>query len=84
MTLFSSHPRLTTAILILMFISFIFFANWKSANSESLFNSMGFHRLGSDYLAESLTIEEEHYQKMLDRRQDLIKKWGPTADKINS
>ncbi|KAF8122068.1 methyltransferase domain-containing protein [Boletus edulis] len=63
------HPRFTTTLL---------------ANSEPhnpLFNSVGLYRGGS--LAQSLAVEEVRYQKFLDRRQDLIRKWGPTPDKID-
>lgn len=81
MALYSRHPRFTIALLILVFISVLLFAN--SEPDDSLFGSVGIHRLGGNYLAESLRIEEEHYQKMLDLRQDLVRKWGPTADKID-
>ena len=51
------------------------------ANSDPKDKLVGFHRHGG--LAESLRIEEVHYQKMLDQRQDLIRKWGPTPDRID-
>lgn len=81
MALYSRHPRFTIALLVLIFISVLLFAN--SEPDDSLFDSFGFHRPRGGYLAESLRIEEEQYQKTLDQRQDLIRKWGPTADKID-
>ncbi|KAG8214141.1 hypothetical protein J3R82DRAFT_10907 [Butyriboletus roseoflavus] len=81
MALHSRHPRFTIALLVLIFISVLLFAN--SEPDDLLFGQVGFHRSAGRYLAESLRIEEEQYQKMLDQRQDLIKKWGPTADKID-
>lgn len=83
MHLHSRHPRFTTALLVVIFISVLLLANLVPV--DTLSGSVGFHRLGGAYdLAETLRIEEEYYQKMLDQRQDLIKKWGPTADKIIS
>ena len=79
MTLCSRHPRFTIALSILIFVSVLLFAN--SDLHVRLLNSMGFRRGGG--LAELLNIEDMHYQKMLDQRQDFVKKWGPTADKIN-
>ncbi|KAG6380486.1 methyltransferase domain-containing protein [Boletus reticuloceps] len=77
--LYSRHPRFTIALLGLIFISILLFAN--SEPHDPLFNSAGLHRGGS--LAQSLAVEEVRYQKFLDRRQDLIRKWGPTPDKID-
>ena len=79
MALYSHHPRFTIALLVLIFISVLLFAN--SEPHDPLSGSAGFNRGGS--LAESLRFEEVQYQKMLDLRQDLIRKWGPTADKID-
>jgi hypothetical protein len=79
MALYSRHPRFTIALLVLIFISVLLFAN--SEPHDPLFNSVGFNRGGG--LAESLRSEEVQYQKMLGQRQDLIRKWGPTADKID-
>lgn len=76
MALYKRHPRFTIALLILIFISILMFAN-----SDPKDKLVGFHRHGG--LAESLRIEEVHYQKMLDQRQDLIRKWGPTPDRID-
>lgn len=81
MALYNRHPRFTIALLVLIFISVLLLAN--SEPDESLFNSVGFNLLGGGYLAESLRVEEEQYQKMLVQRQDLVKKWGPTADRID-
>lgn len=79
MALYSRHPRFTITLLVLIFVSVLLFAN--SEPRDPLFGSVGFHRGGS--LVESLTIEEVQYQKMLNQRQDLIRKWGPTPDKID-
>ncbi|KAF8843056.1 hypothetical protein BDN67DRAFT_964951 [Paxillus ammoniavirescens] len=81
MSLFVRHPRFTIAVLVLTFISFLLFTNSESSH-DSLRSSMGFHPSGALY--ESLRVEEMHYKKMLRQRQELIEKWGPTPDKIDS
>lgn len=75
MALYSRHPRFTIALFILIFVSVILFANSDSHDSPFSFRR-------HDALAEALRIEEEYYQKMIVRRHQLIKKWGPTADRI--
>ena len=79
MTLYNRHPRFTIALLVLIFISVLLFAN--SDPNGQLFNTVGLNQAGG--LAASLTTEEVQYQKMLSQRQDLIRKWGPTPDKID-
>lgn len=79
MALYSRHPRFTIALLVLIFISVLLFAN--SEPDDPPFSPVGFTRGGA--LVESLRVEESRYQRMLDQRQDLIRKWGPTPDKID-
>ncbi|KAG9316855.1 hypothetical protein JVU11DRAFT_2927 [Chiua virens] len=79
MALYSRHPRFTIALLVLIFISVLLFAN--SEPHDPLINSAGAYRGAS--LAESLKVEEFYYQKMLEGRRDLVRKWGPTPDKID-
>jgi len=79
MALYSRHPRFTIALLVIIFISVLFFAN--SDLHDPRITSVGFRRGGG--LAQTLAFENLQYQKTLSQRQDLIKKWGPTPDKID-
>ncbi|KAF9227115.1 hypothetical protein BS17DRAFT_747348 [Gyrodon lividus] len=81
MTLYARHPRFTIALFVLIFISVLLFANSESGHN-SLIGPMAFRQSGS--LRDSLRVEEVHYNEMLRQRQELIKKWGPTPDKVDS
>lgn len=76
MALYTRHPRFTVALLVLILISLFMFA------SDSSLPSVAFNSHGSA-LAETLAVEEVHYNRMLKQRKELIKKWGPTAEKID-
>jgi len=76
MALYTRHPRFTVALLVLILISLFMFASDSSLPSVA-FNS---HRSA---LSETLALEEVYYNRMLQQRKELIKKWGPTAEKID-
>jgi hypothetical protein len=44
---------------------------------------MAFRKSRDAVLAEALALDEMYYQEMVQRRQQLIKKWGPTPDKVD-
>ncbi|KAG2365432.1 methyltransferase domain-containing protein [Suillus spraguei] len=81
MTLYARHPRFTVALLILIFISLVMFAS-DSASLNSV-RSVAFSKSRDVLLAEAFAVEEMHYEEMLQRRQQLIKKWGPTPEKVD-
>lgn len=76
MALYARHPRFTLALLVLILISLFMFA------SDSPLRSVAFNsRRG--VLGDDLALEEMYYKKVLQQRQELIKKWGPTPEKID-
>ncbi|EGO25988.1 hypothetical protein SERLADRAFT_388764 [Serpula lacrymans var. lacrymans S7.9] len=87
MALYSRHPRFTIALLVLIFIFVLLFANSGSpdmlerpypvALSKTTSLPPGF------FVQEQLKLNEAHYQDMLEQRQGLIAKWGPTAEKVD-
>ncbi|KAH7888957.1 methyltransferase domain-containing protein [Phlebopus sp. FC_14] len=79
MAFYARHPRFTISLLALIFISLLLFAN--SGNHDSLMQSWSSRQ--NRALADSLRVEELHYKKMLHQRNNLIKQWGPTPDKID-
>ncbi|KAG1901981.1 methyltransferase domain-containing protein [Suillus fuscotomentosus] len=81
MALYARHPRFTVALLILIFISLVMFAS-DSAPFSSV-RSMAFSKSRDAALAEVFALEETHYEEIVQRRQQLIKKWGPTPDKVD-
>jgi hypothetical protein len=81
MTVYSRHPRFTITLLVLIFLVVLLFAN--ADLNGPLLGPAGFLRRDGG-LSESLKVEELHYQTMVKQRQDFIKKWGPTADRIDS
>jgi len=76
MALYTRHPKFTITLLVLIFISVLMFA------SDSPLHSAAFNSYRGP-LAETLGLEEMYYGEMLQRRQELIKKWGPTSEKID-
>jgi hypothetical protein len=81
MALYARHPRFTVALLILIFISLVMFAS-DSASLGSV-RSAAFGKSRDAALAEALASQEMYYEEMLQRRQQLIKKWGPTPDQVD-
>lgn len=81
MALYARHPRFTVALLILIFISLVMFAS--DSTSFSSVRSIAFSKSRDAALAEVLALEETHYEEIVQRRQQLIKKWGPTPDKVD-
>lgn len=78
MALYARHPRFTVTLLILIFISLVMFAG-----DSAPLSSMAFRKSRDAVLAEALALDEMYYQEMVQRRQQLIKKWGPTPDKVD-
>jgi len=76
MALYARHPRFTLALLVLIFISLFMFA------SDSPLRSVAFDGR-RNALTEHLALEEAYYDIMLQQRQELIKKWGPTAEEVD-
>jgi len=76
MALYTRHPRFTAALLVLIVISLYMFT------SDPSFRPVTFNLHGGP-LVETLALEEVYYDKMLQQRQELIKKWGPTSDKVD-
>ncbi|KAH7916618.1 methyltransferase domain-containing protein [Hygrophoropsis aurantiaca] len=80
MALYARHPRFTISLLILIFISLLLFAN--SGSHESFINPLSLQRSNS-LLRDQLRIDEVFYNRMLEQRKALVKKWGPTPDKVD-
>lgn len=78
MALYARHPRFTITLLILIFISLFMFAG-----DSAPLSSMAFSRSRDAMLAEALSLDEIYYTEMVQRRQQLIKTWGPTPDKVD-
>lgn len=70
------NTRFTLCILLIVFISFLFFAG----SDHHLALPLSF---SDRTLREKLMIEEYHYNKMLEGRAKLIEKWGPTPNKVD-
>lgn len=70
------NSRFTLCILVIVVISFLFFAR----SDHHLALPLPF---SDRTLREKLMIEEYHYNRMLEGRAKLIEKWGPTPDKVD-
>ncbi|KAG0707049.1 methyltransferase domain-containing protein [Suillus ampliporus] len=76
MALYARHPRFTVALLVLIFISLLMFA------SDTSLRPVAFHR--SRGALPEIALDDMHYSEMLQQRQQLIRKWGPTPDKVEA
>ncbi|KAI6037542.1 methyltransferase domain-containing protein [Pisolithus marmoratus] len=70
------NSRFTLCILLIVFVSFLFFAR----SDPHLALPLPF---SDRALREKLMVEEFHYNKMLDGRAKLVEKWGPTPNKVD-
>jgi len=70
-------PRFTICVLLLIFMTFIFFFRSDKHPSSILLP------FSNRALQEKLRLEEYHYNMMLDGRAKLIEKWGPTPHRIH-
>lgn len=75
MGLANRHPRFTISLLVLVFLSALFFFNAGGDTDYVHFSS-------SSSLGQVLRDEERRYHGMLKGRKDLIRKWGPSPDKV--
>lgn len=74
------NSRFTLCILVLVFISFLFFARSDRHLSLPLPLPLPF---SDSALREKLMVEEFHYNRMLEGRAKLVEKWGPTPSKVD-
>jgi len=76
MGLANRHPRFTISLIILVFLSILFFFNADSDSTPYV------HFKSSSSLTQELWDEERRYHDMLKGRKDLIRTWGPSPDKV--
>lgn len=83
------HPRYTIALIVLFFITILFFAN---SDSPPGFLSRPYplsfsHRHGGPhtppgYVEDQIKLSEGYYQESLKERQQLITQWGPSPSQV--
>lgn len=77
------HPRYTIALVVLLFISVLFFANSDSPPSLSRFRqNHGNHRPPTPNVEDQIKLSESYYQETLKERQQLIAHWGPSSSQV--
>jgi len=81
------HPRYATALIILLFISILIFANFEPSPQylprpyPLSFPKHG-ERLPPGYVEDQIKTSEAYYQESLKERQKLITKWGPSPSQV--
>jgi hypothetical protein len=67
------HPRYTIALIVLLFVSILIFANSDPPRY-----------MPGSYVEDHIKRSEAHYQELLKERQKLITKWGPSPNQIDA
>jgi hypothetical protein len=83
------HPRYTIALIVLLFVSVLIFANSDpSPDYLSRPYPITFRKGGlpppPGYVEDQIKTSEAYYQESLKERQKLITKWGPSPSQVDA
>jgi hypothetical protein len=85
------HPRYTIALIVLFFVTVLFFANSDSSSTYlSRPYPLAFHKQADTLpphpgnVDDQIRASEMYYQESLKERQKLITKWGPSPSQVDA
>lgn len=93
MAAFARHPRYTIALVFILFITILYFANVNFSDGQLFSDDYPLSKSKSKnrppppqalYTEDKIKLSETYYREHLKNRKGLINKYGPTVDKVDS